>query len=91
VFEKGYMPNWSTEIFKIIKINKTLPVTYQLQDYNGKPIAGGFYSEEILKTNYPNYYLIDKIIRRKGKQLLVKWKGFDNTHNSWIYACNVKN
>ncbi|KAL4111783.1 hypothetical protein QTP88_015670 [Uroleucon formosanum] len=33
VFTKGYLPNWSTEIFEIIKINKTLPVTYQLQDY----------------------------------------------------------
>jgi len=27
-FTKGYLPNWSTEIFEIIKINKTLPVTY---------------------------------------------------------------
>ncbi|KAE9521714.1 hypothetical protein AGLY_017884, partial [Aphis glycines] len=44
VFTKGYLPNWSTEIFKINKINKTLPVTYQLQDYMGKPIAGCFYS-----------------------------------------------
>ncbi|KAL4092501.1 hypothetical protein QTP88_027002 [Uroleucon formosanum] len=62
VFAKGYLPSWSTEIFKIVKINETLPTTYQLQDYTGKPIAGCFYSEEILKTNYPNDYLVDKII-----------------------------
>ncbi|XP_060876651.1 uncharacterized protein LOC132949674 [Metopolophium dirhodum] len=69
VFTKGYLPNWSTEIFKIIKINKTLPVTYQLQDYMGKPIAGCFYSEEIYKTNFPNEYLIEKIIRKKQNQI----------------------
>ncbi|KAL4147911.1 hypothetical protein QTP88_002238 [Uroleucon formosanum] len=62
VFTKGYLPSWSTEIFKIVKINETLPTTYQLQDYTGKPIAGCFYSEEILKTNYPNDYLVEKII-----------------------------
>ncbi|KAL4090178.1 hypothetical protein QTP88_025077 [Uroleucon formosanum] len=62
VFTKGYLPSWSTEIFKIVKINDTLPTTYQLQDYTGKPIAGCFYSEEILKTNYPNDYLVEKII-----------------------------
>ncbi|KAL4113385.1 hypothetical protein QTP88_012935 [Uroleucon formosanum] len=62
VFTKGYLPSWSTEIFKIVKINNTLPTTYQLQDYTGKPIAGCFYSEEILKTNYPNDYLVEKII-----------------------------
>ncbi|KAL4119474.1 hypothetical protein QTP88_012281 [Uroleucon formosanum] len=62
VFAKGYLPSWSTEIFKIVKINNTLPTTFQLQDYTGKPIAGCFYSEEILKTNYPNDYLVEKII-----------------------------
>ncbi|KAL4142041.1 hypothetical protein QTP88_004573 [Uroleucon formosanum] len=62
VFAKGYLPSWSTEIFKIVKINETLATTYQLQDYTGKLIAGCFYSEEILKTNYPNDYLVEKII-----------------------------
>ncbi|CAI6352828.1 unnamed protein product [Macrosiphum euphorbiae] len=90
VFTKGYLPNWSTEIFEIIKINKTLPVTYQLQDYMGKPIAGCFYSEEIYKTNFPNEYLIEKIIRKKQNQMYVKWLGFDNTHNSWINRSDVK-
>jgi len=53
-------------------------------------IAGCFYSEEIFKTNYPNQYLIEKIIRTREKQIFVKWKGFDSTHNSWIYTQNIK-
>jgi len=43
LFEKGYTPNWTTEVFKIIKVQKTNPVTYLLEDSCGKPIAGGFY------------------------------------------------
>ena len=89
VFTKGYLPNWSTEIFTIVKINKTRPPTYNLNDYTGKPIAGCFYSEEISKTRYPNDFLIEKIIRRKGEKLLIKWLGFDHTHNSWINKTDI--
>ncbi|KAE9522111.1 hypothetical protein AGLY_017499 [Aphis glycines] len=39
VFTKGFLPNWSTEIFTIVKINKTEPPTYQLHDYHDEPIA----------------------------------------------------
>jgi len=28
MFEKGYTPNWTTEVFKITKVQKTNPVTY---------------------------------------------------------------
>lgn len=90
VFTKGYLPNWSTEIFTIVKINKTLPPTFQLQDYTGKPIAGCFYTEEISKTYYPDDYLVEKIIRQKGNKIFVKWLGFDSSHNSWINKNNLK-
>jgi len=43
VFDKCYTPNWNTEIFKIIKMQQTNPVTYLLEDFCGKSIAGGFY------------------------------------------------
>lgn len=32
IFEKGYTPNWSTEIFKISKIQATVPITYLIED-----------------------------------------------------------
>jgi len=89
VFTKGYLPNWSTEIFKVVKINKTSPITYNLKDYTGKPIAGCFYSEELHKTEYPEDYLIEKIIRKKGDKSFVKWLGFDSSHNSWIYTRDI--
>lgn len=84
IFEKGYTPNWSTEIFTISKVQNTAPRTYQLQDYQDKPIAGGFYEEELLKTKYPDIYLVEKVLKKRGNNIYVKWLGFDNSHNSWI-------
>jgi len=38
VFEKSYTPNWTTEVFKIVKIQHTNFVTYLLEDYCGKSL-----------------------------------------------------
>lgn len=84
VFEKGYTPNFSAEIFRIKLIQNTNPVTYILEDYQGNPIKGGFYKEEILRTQYPNTYLVEKILKVKGEKVYVKWLGFPKEHNSWI-------
>ena len=43
IFTKGYMPNWSEEIFIIKKIKNTVPWTYFINDLNGEEIIGTFY------------------------------------------------
>lgn len=83
-FAKGYTPNWSNEIFKIAKVRLTNPTSYILEDESRKEIKGAFYELELQKTKHPDTFLVEKVIRKKGNQLLVKWLGFDNTHNSWI-------
>ena len=35
IFAKGYMPNWSKEIFIISKIKNMVPWTYVINDLNG--------------------------------------------------------
>ncbi|XP_036146443.1 uncharacterized protein LOC118646823 [Monomorium pharaonis] len=72
VFEKGYTPNWTTEIFKIIKVQRTNPATYVLEDSCGKPVAGGFYEYELQRAANPDVYLVEKILRRKGDEVYVK-------------------
>lgn len=84
IFAKGYTPNWTTEIFKIRTLQNTNPITYLLEDYQRNPIVGGFYEHELLKTHFPNTYLIENVIKTKGHQAYVKWLGFSNQHNSWI-------
>lgn len=89
IFEKGYTPNWSTEIFRIAKTLPTEPVTYRLIDLNDKEIKGCFYAHELLKTQNKDIYLVEKIIKRKGNKLFVKWLGFDQSHNSWINSVDL--
>lgn len=84
IFSKGYLPNWSTEIFKVHKVNMTYPVTYTLVDLNGNLIAGKFYEHELQKTRNINTYLVEKVLKRIGDNVLVKWLGFDSSQNSWI-------
>ncbi|XP_070527373.1 uncharacterized protein [Cardiocondyla obscurior] len=89
IFEKGYTPNWTTEVFTIVKVQKTNPVTYLLEDSCGKPIAGGFYEQELLHVNNPDVYLVEKVLRKEGNNVYVKWLGFNDSHNSWICKNNV--
>ena len=49
-FAKGYIHNWSKEIFIIDKINDTVPYTYNLKDLNDEEIIGSFYDRELQKT-----------------------------------------
>ncbi|XP_024871564.1 uncharacterized protein LOC112454416 [Temnothorax curvispinosus] len=82
IFEKGYTPNWTTEVFRIAKVQKTNPVTYLLEDSCGKPVAGGFYEYELHRVANPDVYLVEKVLRKRGDEIYVKWLGFDNSHNS---------
>ena len=51
IFAKGYMPNWSEEVFISSKIKNTIPQTYVINDLNGEEITGTFYEKELQKTN----------------------------------------
>ena len=70
IFEKGYTPNWTTEVFKIIKVQKTNPVTYLLEDVRGNAVAGGFYEYELLRVAYPDVYLVEKVLPKGRRGLL---------------------
>ena len=82
IFAKGYTPNWSEEVFVIKKVKNTVPWTYVINDLNGEEIIGTFYEKELQKTNQKEFR-IEKVIK-KGDKLYVKWKGYDNSFNSWI-------
>ena len=83
IFAKGYMPNWSEEVFVIKKVKNTVLWIYVINDLNGEEITGTFYENELQKTNQEEFR-IEKVIRGKGDRLYMKWKGYNNSFNSWI-------
>ena len=58
IFAKGYVLSWSEEVFVIKKVKNTVPWTYVISDLTG---------EETLGTLY------EKLIKREGDKLYVKW------------------
>ena len=69
--------------FVIKKVKNTVPWTYVINDLNGDKIIGTFYEKKLQKTNQKEFW-IQKLIKRKGDKLYVKWKDYDISFNSWI-------
>jgi hypothetical protein len=90
-FEKGFHPNWSYEIYKIISRKLTVPVMYYLQDYYGEPVIGGFYEEQVQPVADPSFFPVEKVLKTrtyKGeKQKLSKLLGYKDP--VWLKADDV--
>lgn len=95
VFDKGYLPNWTEEIFVVADVNRKYnPITYKLKDANNEVIEGSFYHYEIQPVSEPEDYLVEKVIRkeRRGREMwyLVKWYGYPASMNSWVRQRDVR-
>ena len=84
IFEKGYDTNWTQEIFEIYDIKYSNVPYYYLKDLNNEKLQGTFYQEELQKTKQDDLYTIEKILKTNKDKIYVKWRGYDNSFNSWI-------
>jgi len=89
-FHRGYQQTFNFEYFEIVRVNTAMPIPmYFLKSLNdGEVLKGGFYAEELQPVQGSEVYKVDTVLdkRRRGgrNQLFVAWRGFDDTHNSWI-------
>ena len=67
----------------IRKVKNTVPWTYVIRDLNGEEKVGTFYEKELQKTDQKEFR-VEKVIKKKGDKLYVKWKGHNDLFNSWI-------
>ena len=67
----------------IKEIKNTVSWTYVINDLDGEEIIGTFYEKELQKANQKEFR-VEKVIKKNGNKLYVKWKGYDNSFNSWI-------
>ena len=84
IFEKSYETNWTEEIFEIYDIKYSNVPYYYLKDLNNEKLDGTFYEQELQKTKQDDLYTIEKILKTNKDKIFVKWRGYDNSFNSWI-------
>ncbi len=95
-FKKGYLPNWTREVFTVIKCHPGNPPVYALEDDQGEVLQGTFYAQELQKVTITTdkLYKIEAILdqRKRGRdvQYLVKWEGYPDSFNSWIHKSEVQ-
>ena len=98
VFKKGYTPNWSESLYKVINIRHVDRTMYKLESLSdGQEITGWFYNSEIQKYKPDNMtYEVESILKRRknkknGRQeVLIKWKHFPVTQATWQDASTVR-
>ena len=93
-FEKGYLPNFSKEIFTVSKKVPRNTAVYKLKDYDGEELKETFYDKELQKViKHDDMYEVEKILKKRGKgknvQYLVKWSGYPDKFNSWVPASEI--
>ena len=84
IFAKGYVLSWSEEFFVITKAKNTVSRTYVISDLVNEEIVGTFSEKELQKTSQKEFR-VEKVIKGKCSILYIKWKGYGNSFNSWIY------
>ena len=85
-FKKGYLPGWTEEVFVVSYVRPTPLPTYRLREWDGTPIKGTFYNEDVQKVNVTedSLFRVEKILKRQKGRVLVRWKGWPSKYDSWI-------
>ena len=65
VFEKGYLPSWTEEVFTVSKVVNSKPPQVKVQKYRGDELKGSFYMEEVQKVHKPEEYRIEKVLKTR--------------------------
>ena len=88
VFGRGFLPQWTEEVFIVTNVRTKDPIQIKVKDLEGNDIEGSYYKEEVQVVSKPNMYRIEHIVRtrKRGgkKEYLIKWLGYPHHFNSWI-------
>ncbi len=92
-FDKGYVENYSDEVFTVIEREPRVPPVYRIREENGREMDSFYSEQELLAINRdPDpFYLIERILERRGNRVLVKWLGYPYYYNKWINENEVIN
>ena len=85
-FRKGYLTNWTHELFRVDAISPGSPPMYVVSGVDGERIRGKFYAQELVKTRGPK---VDEVLDRKrtprgGYKYLLKFKDAHSNRQQWV-------
>ena len=95
-FEKGYLPNWTEEVFSIAQRLRRIPPVYRLREYDGTMLDGTFYERELqrVQQSEADLFRIEKILKTRGKgkdeEYLVRGREWPSKYDQWIRASSLK-
>ena len=83
-----YQDERTEEVFVVTHIRRHPVVTYRLSEWDGTPIKGTFYEPDVQKVQVSDdsLFRVEKVLKRKGRHVLVRWKGWPAKYDSWIPA-----
>lgn len=96
--DKSYRGTYTGEIFTVKARRLTNPHSYELLNYDGGPVAGVFFEEELVpaRDRPDQAYMIQDTFKTrvdpvtKRKQSLVNFEGWSKTHRRWVDQSSVK-
>lgn len=92
-FEKGFRARWTTQVFKISEVQRTIPMTYKVEDLNGHQLPNSYHEPELLKARQELFF-IEQVIDTKtinGRSYsLVRWEGYGSDFDQWIPTSEVR-
>ena len=73
-FKKG----WMEEVFVVQYVLPRPVVTNKLKEWDGIPLEGSFYEEDVQKVTVPDeaLFCVENILRRRGQSVKVHWMGW---------------
>ena len=85
-FKKSYLPGWTEEVFIVDRVKPGPVPTFRITEWDGTEVRGTFYTQDLQKVTVADdaIFRVEKVLRRKGTKLLVRWKGWPNKYDSWI-------
>ena len=96
-FKKGYLPNWTEELFSVVKVLPGSPPLYIVQDYRGNLLLGGLYQQEVQKVSKSDQlYRVQEVLEERpkkggrGREIKVRWLGYPPEFDSWIDKSELK-
>jgi Integrase core domain len=94
-FDKGYLPNWSDDLYTITRVVQRNPPIFNIKDKeDGEIVEGAFYREELQKVSDETMHRIEKILRKRTRrgirEVEVLWKG-SKKKTSWIPESELVN